>query len=385
MNVSGHKDPKNLKHYDPSPTLSVKIAMASHICAARPAAQLSAQPSTQLSDQPLAQPSAQSLARPSAQQTAQPAAQISAQPSAQSLARPSAQQTAQPAAQPALARPSAQQTAQPAAQSSAQPLAQPSAQSLARPSAQQTAQPAAQPAAQRAAQQAANPGCGPLFRGDDSRFRFPISPGRAQKRPSAKQTAQRAAQIAANPRCGPLFRGDDSRFPISPGRAQKRPNLEQTQVSAKRRNMDLQNADQDQDLPNVDQDLPNVDQDLPNVDQVHVEDVEDDDEAVDFFTGNNGVHHEVPANLDQNALQVFVNNAVQVVTPQEGPNYQVITRDVGSLEVAPQPIAQRVQFSSDNIMQHLARQQQFMAGNQNVIQKFNESQNDLIKHLFNGN
>jgi hypothetical protein len=53
MNVSGHKDPKNLNHYDPSPALSVKIAMASHICAAKPAAQ----PSAQLSAQPSAQPS----------------------------------------------------------------------------------------------------------------------------------------------------------------------------------------------------------------------------------------------------------------------------------------------------------------------------------------
>jgi hypothetical protein len=163
--------------------------------------------------------------------------------------------------------------------------------------------------------------------------------------------------------------------------------------------MDRQNADQDQDLPNVDQGLPNVDQGLPSVDQGRqnvdqerppnvqdVEEVEEDEDDIDFFTGNNGVQRELPAaSLDQNALQVFVNHAtVQVGNSQEG--NQVTTRDVGSLEGAQQPIAQRVTFSSDNIMQHLARQQQFMTqhmvGNQNVIQQFNESQNDLIKHLF---
>jgi hypothetical protein len=53
-----------------------------------------------------------------------------------------------------------------------------------------------------------------------------------------------------------------------------------------------------------------------------------------------------------------------------------ITRNIKN----PKPI-----LSSENIMQHLARQQQFMAGNQNVIKKFNEGQNNLIKHLFNGN
>jgi hypothetical protein len=347
MNVSGHKDPKNLSHYDPSPELHVKIAMASALCAGtHQAGQQAAIPVAQRAGQQAAPPAVQGAQkRPSKEQTT-----VSTKRRKMDLQNPDQDKGLRnmdqglPNVDQCLTIVDQERPPNPHQvhvqvveeeeadddivffTGNTQQAVRPAAQQAARPAAQHTAQQAARPATQSAPLPAANPGRG-LGGRDDSRWRYPILPKPAM----------------------------------------------------------------DQGLPNMNQGLTNVDQECPlntHQVQVHVEDVEDDDEAydIDFYTGNTGVQRELPAaSLDQNALQVFVNHAtVQVGNSQEG--NQVTTRDVGSLEGALQPIAQRVKFSSDNIMQHLARQQQFMTqhmvGNQNVIQQFNESQNDLIKHLF---
>jgi hypothetical protein len=173
---------------------------------------------------------------------------------------------------------------------------------------------------------------------------------------------------------------------VVPYHGQNRPNLTQDDTD--------EDEDEDEDEPvvsshnhpNLTQDDNNEDEDVPVVSsQNHSRPPRQEVQIVvhhaDVHVGHQGSKKSNPVT---NQVTSYVQGDSRCRTLLPIPAY--LAEDVQHL-----PIAKTMMFSSNAIMSHLARQQHLVAqqndivnSNQNIMQKFNEGQNDLLKHLFNG-